>query len=493
VHTLLCIGLLASLWFVVDALRVVALIWPATVLARQPGARTRRVFRRLPDPQQIRREAAAAARVTLVDALVIATVLQMRLMDFAPAPNAASYVARTAWTFAVLFVWFEIAYWGLHRLLHTRALYFIHAQHHTARITQATSAFSFSMLERALQTALGFGFVVMTSRTLHFTAVGVHGYIIASYVLNIWGHVNFELVPSWFARSRVGRVFITATFHALHHARYRGHYGLYTTVLDRLFGTIYPDYEQIQARAADGHGLTHLNQRISVPQFPCVRKRPLIAGGPSGLVVALGLLLIPRPALAGATPANHTAANHTVFAAAGWERFTHSDSQRFDGPELGLGYRASLNRVLAVTVQNRAAGEFAGGRGTCLGELGVSAGVELSTPVGVRWLLINAAGRAALDWARLFAPPYWDPHPPKVSDHAWGDRLVPRAEVAIGAMALITRNLHLTLEGAWSLAPFTKFEAEHIPEDTRAGDFPLFKPTYNLSSFAARVAVGWTI
>jgi hypothetical protein len=93
----------------------------------------------------------------------------------------------------------------------------------------------------------------------------------------------------------------------------------------------------------------------------------------------------------------------------------------------------------------------------------------------------------------LFAPPYWDPHPPKVSDHAWGDRLVPRAEVAIGAMALITRNLHLTLEGAWSLAPFTKFEAEHIPEDTRAGDFPLFKPTYNLSSFATRVAVGWTI
>src|SRR5690606_5712092 len=42
------------------------------------------------------------------------------------------------------------------------------------------------------------------------------------------------------------------TFHAMHHARYTGHYGLFTTVLDRVLGTAWDDTPEVQARAARG-------------------------------------------------------------------------------------------------------------------------------------------------------------------------------------------------------------------------------------------------
>src|SRR2546427_5937141 len=42
---------------------------------------------------------------------------------------------------------------------------------------------------------------------------------------------------------------------SMHHARYTGHYGLFTTMLDRALGTYWDDYPEVHARAARGEGL----------------------------------------------------------------------------------------------------------------------------------------------------------------------------------------------------------------------------------------------
>jgi hypothetical protein len=42
------------------------------------------------------------------------------------------------------------------------------------------------------------------------------------------------------------------TYHALHHARWTGHFGLGTTVLDRLLGTEWSDWPELHRRVLDG-------------------------------------------------------------------------------------------------------------------------------------------------------------------------------------------------------------------------------------------------
>ena len=85
--------------------------------------------------------------------------------------------------------------------------------------------------------------------------------------MNVLGHSNLEVFPARFTQSPWGRWLITPTYHALHHARYRGHYGLFTQCLDRAFETVWPDYERVQQRAAsarDSRRCTNGSERLIV-------------------------------------------------------------------------------------------------------------------------------------------------------------------------------------------------------------------------------------
>ncbi|CAM3299569.1 sterol desaturase family protein [Corallococcus soli] len=97
---------------------------------------------------------------------------------------------------------------------------------------------------------------------------GFLAYMLTNYALNAVGHGNTEWLPKRFVTSWVGRVFFTPTFHAMHHARYQGHYGLYTVLLDRWFGTTFEDYPQVHARARDGEGLTRMGERLPAGPSP---------------------------------------------------------------------------------------------------------------------------------------------------------------------------------------------------------------------------------
>jgi hypothetical protein len=50
-------------------------------------------------------------------------------------------------------------------------------------------------------------------------------------------------------------------YHALHHARWTGHYGFAAALMDRAFGTGWPDWFELHERVATGHPLTSLRQR----------------------------------------------------------------------------------------------------------------------------------------------------------------------------------------------------------------------------------------
>jgi sterol desaturase/sphingolipid hydroxylase (fatty acid hydroxylase superfamily) len=239
-------------------------------LVRLRVAERWRVYRRALASGQLRSEAWAAVGVVVCDALLVGLFRYFagsRLVPFS-APVALL-------SFAWMFVGFEVWFYVTHRLLHTRALYRFHAQHHVAQVTDPLTSLSFSLVERLVLMGGGMGLVLLAMEVMPVTNVGVMGYILTNYFLNVVGHGNTEWLPRRFVSSWAGRLFFTPTFHALHHARYQGHYGLFTVVLDRWLGTAFGDYPQVHARAREGHGLVRIGERL--PQVPIPEALPVPA------------------------------------------------------------------------------------------------------------------------------------------------------------------------------------------------------------------------
>ncbi|HYH95226.1 sterol desaturase family protein [Hyalangium sp.] len=232
-------------------------------LARTRLAERWRVYRRALAPGQLRSEAWAAVGVVLCDALLVG------LFRYFSGPRMAPFSVPVALlSYAWMFVGFEVWFYVTHRLLHTRRLYRFHSQHHVAQVTEPLTSLSFSLVERLVLMGGGMGMVVLAMQVMPVTQAGVMGYILTNYFLNVVGHSNTEWLPRRFVSSWVGRVFFTPTFHALHHARYQGHYGLFTVVLDRWFGTAFHDYTLVHARAREGQGLVRIGERLSPVPVP---------------------------------------------------------------------------------------------------------------------------------------------------------------------------------------------------------------------------------
>ncbi len=239
-------------------------------LVRLRVAERWRVYRRALAAGQLRSEAWAAVGVVVCDALLVGLFRYFagsRLVPFS--------VPVALLSFAWMFVGFEVWFYVTHRLLHTKALYRFHAQHHVAQVTDPLTSLSFSLVERLVLMGGGMGLVLLAMEVMPVTNVGVMGYILTNYFLNVVGHGNTEWLPRRFVSSWAGRLFFTPTFHALHHARYQGHYGLFTVVLDRWLGTAFGDYPQVHARAREGHGLARIGERL--PQVPIPEALPVPA------------------------------------------------------------------------------------------------------------------------------------------------------------------------------------------------------------------------
>lgn len=169
--------------------------------------------------------------------------------------------ARGAATFAALFFGFQIFYYALHRAMHTHALVRFHRHHHESRVTTPLSGQSTSLVE-----ALGWmiGYAALPVAMSFIAPISVYGWLayLAFNVLgNIVGHANVEVIaPSrilWW-RSTTAAVF---TYHALHHARWTGHYGFESTWADRLFRTEWRDWPTLHKRIWAGAPLASLKER----------------------------------------------------------------------------------------------------------------------------------------------------------------------------------------------------------------------------------------
>lgn len=136
-------------------------------------------------------------------------------------------------------------YW-MHRAVHLAPFYDrVHRTHHLSTNPSAFSAFAFHPLEAVLE--IGVFVLLVVVMPLHTTALFVAALL--SLVYNVYGHLGYEIMPRFIARSPIGAWLNTGAYHNQHHRTYRYNYGLYTVIWDRLHGTLHPKAEALYDRA----------------------------------------------------------------------------------------------------------------------------------------------------------------------------------------------------------------------------------------------------
>ncbi len=178
-------------------------------------------------------------------ALAVNALREGRALDL-PDTLGSGGVVGAMLTVIALVAFNDLWFYGIHRLLHTPWLYrHVHAVHHRSVDVSPLSAYSFHGVEALALTAWVVPVLPLVPVPLPVLAtVQVLG-----TTNNLMAHLGFELLPAWWLRVPGLRWSNTATFHSLHHTRFRGNYGLFTRVWDHLFGTALDGYEEAFAAA----------------------------------------------------------------------------------------------------------------------------------------------------------------------------------------------------------------------------------------------------
>lgn len=235
---------------------VVGLVLGAVV---ERVAAARRVYAVPKTPGQHRLEVQGNLTFLLVAIAATSWLLRAQLVRWGDDDAVA-----VAATFAVFFVAFQAHFYVMHRALHTRALVRFHRHHHKSQVTSPWSGQSMGVVEAIGWMGGYLGIPLLMSLVHPVSWWGVVAYLSYNIVGNIVGHAGVEVVPPsstlrW--RSLLATVF---TYHALHHARWTGHYGYACTWTDRLLKTEWPDWMLLHQQVWNGQPMASLKERQDV-------------------------------------------------------------------------------------------------------------------------------------------------------------------------------------------------------------------------------------
>lgn len=142
--------------------------------------------------------------------------------------------------FALYFFAFDTYFYWLHRWMHNEPVYtWVHKIHHRSISPNPLTTLSVSPLESVING--GFVPLFLCVMTVHDQTLAL--ILPTNIIMGLYVHSGIEFFPRWWNRSWATKWFITATFHDQHHRFFKGNYGGYTTIWDRLCGTMRPTFE----------------------------------------------------------------------------------------------------------------------------------------------------------------------------------------------------------------------------------------------------------
>ena len=132
-------------------------------------------------------------------------------------------------------------YWT-HRVMHWKPLFkLVHKTHHLSTNPTPFAAYAFHPFEAVIEV----GIVPLIAFTIPYHGTALALFSLYSLLLNVTGHLGFELFPKGFASHKLFRWHNTSTHHNMHHRLVKCNYGLYFNIWDRLMNTNHPDYEKV--------------------------------------------------------------------------------------------------------------------------------------------------------------------------------------------------------------------------------------------------------
>jgi Delta7-sterol 5-desaturase len=220
--------------------------------------KVRRIYNVAVNQDQLRDELNNSWLTSPLHALLIWLALYWGLLKDHP-----TTLLNFTYTFVIVFVWTEIWHYFSHRLMHHKSLLWIHREHHKSKITNPMSSISFSFMEKFIFSVGILAPVAALSAYMPVSLQGIVAYYLFYFITNALGHSNIEIRKPGYVHTWIGSIINTPTYHAMHHARYVKNYGLITSTLDRLFNTMWEDYDKVQTRAANSRPLQKLSERLT--------------------------------------------------------------------------------------------------------------------------------------------------------------------------------------------------------------------------------------
>jgi Delta7-sterol 5-desaturase len=133
--------------------------------------------------------------------------------------------------------WF---YWT-HRLMHWRRLFpLMHRVHHLSHNPTPWASFAFHPIEALVQAVV----FPLTLLVLPLHPLAALLWLLYMTLMNVGGHLGFEILPRGFATHRIFRWHNTTVHHDMHHRHINCNFGLYFNIWDRLMGTNHARYEE---------------------------------------------------------------------------------------------------------------------------------------------------------------------------------------------------------------------------------------------------------
>ncbi len=162
--------------------------------------------------------------------------------------NAAPWWA-IALEYTAYFLGFDTWFYSLHRWMHNEPIYrWVHKLHHRSTAPNLLTTLSVHPLESVING----GFIVIFVSLFHVHQAAYVLMAPTSMIMGPYVHSGYEFFPRWWNRSWATKWFITAAFHDQHHKYFTANFGGYTTIWDRICGTMRPrfeaDFEKLKSR-----------------------------------------------------------------------------------------------------------------------------------------------------------------------------------------------------------------------------------------------------
>jgi lathosterol oxidase len=203
----------------------------------------RKIVPRAPLGTDVRREIAYSLLTLVIFGAVGAATVMARKAGYTQMYFQLPGKLGWIWFFTsiVLTIFLHDAYfYWTHRLMHHPKLFrLFHRAHHLSTNPTPWASYAFDPLEAVVQAAI-FPLAV-TVMPMHPLAFFV--FMVWQITFNVAGHTGYEYNPKWLLDSWLGKFLNTPTNHIMHHEYFRGNYGLYFNLWDRLMGTNHARYE----------------------------------------------------------------------------------------------------------------------------------------------------------------------------------------------------------------------------------------------------------